>query len=148
MAIFASNPLAEAYIAEGRKAEMPERQRYCLDIARELYFLQVRNLLYDRLASSRYMTAERGHAHRRLEPNPTDGGYNLGDSLLYWKLAKSIELFTGHYGAGEFAVALRDLPTIAQDSKWFPNVRWPHPNVAATLPGWRKLVGVEPTAAR
>ncbi|MEN6533591.1 MAG: fimbrillin family protein, partial [Bryobacteraceae bacterium] len=116
----ASNPLADAYIAEAQKAEMPERQRYCLDIARELYFLQVRNLLYDRLASSRYMTAERSRAHRGLEPNPTDGGYNLGDSLLYWKLAKRIELLTDHYGAGEFSEFLSDLQGIKRGAEMAP----------------------------
>ncbi len=116
----ANHPLADAYIAEAQKAEMPERQRYCLDIARELYYLQVRNLLYDQLASNRYVTAERSHAYRSLEPSSTDGGYNLGDSLLYWKLAKSIELFTGHYGAGEFSEFLNDLPRIKRGAEMAP----------------------------
>lgn len=40
------SPLAAAYESAAAKADMDERRRYCLDIARELYFLKARDAFY------------------------------------------------------------------------------------------------------
>jgi hypothetical protein len=98
-------PLAAAYEAEAEKADSAERRRYCLDIARELYFLAARDAFYSRNAAGPYprlTAAKRG----------TRGGYILGDTLSYWSNAKLIEKFVASYGSGqlaETAQAARDL---------------------------------------
>jgi hypothetical protein len=111
----AESPLAQSYEAAAAKAEWPEARRYCLDIARELYFLKARDALYTRLAAEPY-------AH--LEPSKTSGelmslkpgkeGYTLGDSLRYWKASVGVEAFVEHYGAGQLVEARQDLERLVQ----------------------------------
>jgi hypothetical protein len=111
---FASSELAEAYLAEAGRAEMPERQRYALDVARELYFLRTREALYTRNQSGPYpklLTAPRGWMIR--EPGPVKGGYTLGDTLVFWKEAQLISRFVEQYGAGEYSKACQTLEALA-----------------------------------
>ena len=102
----ASSPLAAAYVAEADKSEMAERKRYCLDVARELYFLEARRSLYNRSQSGPYpklQTAPRGWLIPG--PGPVNGGYTLGDTLSFWKQAKAIDQFVDEYGSGRLQQA-------------------------------------------
>lgn len=78
-------PLAVAYEAEAAKAESAERQRYCLDIARELFFLKARDLFYTK--------------------NDATPRTLLKESLAYWKRAKRIDDFIASYDNGEIEQA-------------------------------------------
>jgi hypothetical protein len=103
-------PLAAEYEAEAAKTEMPERRRYCLDVAKELYFLKTRDLLYSRNAKEPYpFLGPARLGERILKPGPVDGGYTLGDSLAYWKRAKQIEKFVEGYGSGKLDESLNAL---------------------------------------
>jgi hypothetical protein len=95
------DPLAAAYESEAAKAESPERRRYCLDIARELYFLHARDAFYTKAAGGPYpaLNPARNSA-RILTPGPVAGGFTLGDSLTYWKNAKLTEDFVDAYDNG------------------------------------------------
>jgi hypothetical protein len=94
-------PLAAAYEAEGAKAASAERQRYCLDIVRELYFLKARDTFYTRNAAEPYPQLNPAKGGTRImTQGPSGGGYTLGDTLAYWRNAKEIEKFVESYGAG------------------------------------------------
>jgi hypothetical protein len=89
----AAVPLAAAYESAAAKAGSAERQRYCLDIARELYFLGARDAFYNRNAAGPYprlIPAKKG----------VPGGYTVADTLSYWKSAKLIDGFVESYGSG------------------------------------------------
>lgn len=97
-------PLAASYAAEAERADSAERRRYCLDIARELYFLAARDAFLTRNAANPYTqlpAAKRGTRIRT--PGPVSGGYTLGDTLAYWNNAKLIEKFIATYDAGQLA---------------------------------------------
>jgi hypothetical protein len=105
-----SDPVAENYEAEAAKAEMPERRRYCLDIARELHFLKVVEVLRARLAASPYPGAPLDkRKYKSMEPGSAAGGYTLGDTLRYWKFTKQMEQFTDAYAGGRLDEAARTL---------------------------------------
>lgn len=91
---FAESPLAHAYEEEAARTEWAEARRYCLDIARELYFLKARDVLYAKAAAGPYP---------RLEADK--GSYTLADSLRFWKASVAIEKFVEHYGAGRLVEA-------------------------------------------
>jgi hypothetical protein len=94
-------PLAAAYEAEAANANSAERQRYCLDVARELYFLKARDAFYSRNAAEPYpMLNPAKGGTRILTAGPVSGGFTLGDTLSYWKNAKAIERFVESYGSG------------------------------------------------
>jgi hypothetical protein len=109
---FVTVPLAAEYEAAAATATMAESRRYCLDIARELYFLQTRDTLNARNASGDYPSLPGGTSKPTLLPGPIDEHYTLADTLAYWKLALQIQAFTDHYGEGGHAEALKDLKQI------------------------------------
>ena len=77
-------PLAAAYETEAAKATSAERQRYCLDIARELYFLKARDEFYSRNAAGPYPQLNPAKGGTRIRTaGPVEGGYTLGDTLSY-----------------------------------------------------------------
>ncbi len=94
-----SSPAA-SYEDEARKSAFAERKRYCLDIARELYFLKVRDALYSRSAGGPYPRLERAAGRRTLDTGTEDGRFTVGDSLAFWKQALAIEGFVTAYGEG------------------------------------------------
>jgi len=106
-------PLAEAYESAAANADSTERQRYCLDIARELYFLGVRDAFYSRNAAGSYprLTPAKGGTH--ILAGSASDGYTLGDTLSYWKNAKLIDKFTQSYGSGR----LQDTMQAAEELK-------------------------------
>ena len=119
---------------------MPERRRYCLDIARELHFLKVRDALLARLAASPYPGAPLDkRKYKSTEPGSAAGGYTLGDTLRYWKFAKQIEQFSDAYAAGRLDDAGRVLRRCHNKACNDPR----HPRAIPTrpLPGFSALHG-------
>ena len=95
-------PLAAAYEDAAAKSETAERRRYCLDIARELYFLKARDIFYTRTAAGPYPQMNPAPKSMRImTAGPVDGGFTLGDSLVYWERSKQIEQFVQSYDAGK-----------------------------------------------
>ena len=88
---------------------MSERRRYCLDIARELYFLSVRDALWARHAAGPYPAGEMTKKFRALDPGSLQDGYTMGDSLRYWNQARRIEQFTTAYANGRLDAAVEAL---------------------------------------
>ena len=102
----ATVPAADAWVAEASRSEMPERRRYCLDMARELYFLQVREQLGAKVAQNPYPTAPlKGGAHS-MAPGSREEGYTMGDSFRYWQGVKQLDRFVELYGNGRFDEAI------------------------------------------
>lgn len=114
---FASSPLALSYVQAAASSSMAERRRYCLDVARELFFLKVRDALYRQNASGDYPSLPEEAPGRLLTPGPVKGRYTLGDTLAYWKFALQIERFVEDYGAGRLHQATLDLERIGALAK-------------------------------
>jgi hypothetical protein len=99
----ATSPAAEAWGAEAASAGYADRRRYCLDIARELYFLATRERLASRLAAQTPYPASTTPSRKRArspEQSAPGEGYSLGDSLRFWKLARQVDAFDTAYGDG------------------------------------------------
>jgi hypothetical protein len=106
----ARSPAAGAYEAEAAQAKDPERKRYCLEIARELHFLAVRDALYAQAAGGPYPGTEVDRRKvRSMEPGSLETGYSMGDSLRFWKTTKQVERFIQHYDEGRYPEAARTL---------------------------------------
>jgi hypothetical protein len=106
----AQAPAAEAYEAEAAHAEMPERSRYCLDIARELLFLEVRKTLHARAATTPYPNGPQDRTKvRSLEAGSKEKGYSMGDALRFWDHERRIGRFEQQYADGRFAEAVKTL---------------------------------------
>ncbi len=114
---FVSSPLAAKYEDAAAQSQMLERRRYCLDIARELYFLKTRDELYARNAAGDYPTLQKAAPQTILGAGPVDNRYTIKDTLTYWKLAGQIEQFVDAYGSGHYNEAHRDLDAIALTEK-------------------------------
>lgn len=114
---FISSPLADSYEQAAAKADMAERQRYCLDVARELYFLRVRDALDLRNSSGDYPSLPTEARGQSLLRGPIDGRYTLGDTVEFWKLAQQIETFVEDYGAGRYHQAAGALHQISVPAK-------------------------------
>lgn len=116
---FVSSRIAAEYEQAAMKSAMAERRRYCLDVAREFYFLAARDALYRRNASGDYPFLPQEayiHPFNLLKRGPVDGRYTVGDTLAYWKLALQIQSFVEDYGAGRFHQARADLQQIGTPS--------------------------------
>jgi hypothetical protein len=111
-----SDPLAAQYEAEASRSGSLERKRYCLDIARELYFLKVRDALYSKNAAGPYpKLGPAPRAYRALQDGPADGGFTLGDSLRFWEMARNIEQIVEAYNVGQYervAALIETLPAV------------------------------------
>ncbi|MGH9162513.1 MAG: hypothetical protein ACRD2X_21310 [Vicinamibacteraceae bacterium] len=110
----ARSPAAAAYEAEAGHASHPERVRYCLDIARELHYLAVRDALYARAAAGPYPSREPDSQKKRsMAPGSPEAGYSMGDSLRFWTMTRRIEAFVQHYDEGRYPEAARALEALA-----------------------------------
>ena len=109
---FVNSSLASEYESAAAKSTMAERRRFCLDVAREICFLGVRDELYRRDASADYPGLAQEAPGNLLKPGPIVGRYTLGDTLDYWKLAGEIEAFVKDYGSGHLHQTLLDLEKI------------------------------------
>jgi len=104
MQLVVSDSTAEKYEKAAGESDSQERRRYCLDIARELLYLRVRDLLTNREKGSVYSSAE-VDAKRFRDPavGSHESGYTLGDSLEYWKAARLLHDMDAAYADGQFA---------------------------------------------
>lgn len=99
---------AKKYQDAAVKADSLERRRYCLDIARELLYLDVRNLLEHYQAMNPYDSAD-ANAKRFRDPAPGDTahGYTLGDSLAFWVSVRLLRTMDQAYADGDFSRVTR-----------------------------------------
>jgi hypothetical protein len=111
---FVSSLLAAKYEDAAAQSQMLERRRYCLDIARELYFLKTRDKLYARNAAGDYPSLQRSAPQTALGAGPVDNRYTIKDTLAYWKLAGQIQQFVDAYGSGHYDEARADLDAIGR----------------------------------
>ena len=88
---------------------MSERQRYCLDIARELYYLKAIDALYTRDAADDYPALENVARRTVVGTGSVTSGYTIEDTVQYWKLASQIKRFVDNYGSGFYGKARTDL---------------------------------------
>lgn len=132
---FVDSSLAHQYEEKAATATSKEARRYLLDVARELYFLKLRDALYARNSSGFYPKRRnfvhpwdlreeklpmwevfahslRSFWHVQTLVHNSDGflnGYTLGDSTEFWQLAGKIRKFVDDYGDGSFVAAAEDL---------------------------------------
>ncbi|HEY0307556.1 MAG TPA: hypothetical protein VGB94_05305 [Acidobacteriaceae bacterium] len=114
---FTSSPRAEEYVKAAVQAPMLERRRYCLDVARELYFLQTRDTLYSKNASTDYPALPEASKQHLLSKGPVDHRYTMGDTLSYWEFAGQLRQFVQAYGEGRYQDAKAALQAIPAPSK-------------------------------
>jgi hypothetical protein len=98
-----SDATAAKYVEAAASAPSPERRRYCLDIARELLYLDVRDLLQKRQAKDPYATD--GVDEKRFRdpaPGAVTQGYTLGNSLAFWSSVRLLHSMDQAYGDGKF----------------------------------------------
>lgn len=132
---FVASSLAHQYEEKAAGATSNESKRYLLDVARELYFLKLRDALYARNSSGFYpkhgtlmhtwdmdqdklpmrdvfWNSLQSFWHLQMLVRTGGGfltGYTLGDSTEFWRLAGQIQKFVDDYGNGNFAAATQDL---------------------------------------
>ncbi|MDR3724635.1 MAG: hypothetical protein P4K83_09135 [Terracidiphilus sp.] len=106
---FASSSLASEYEAAAAKAETQEKRRYCLDIARELLFLEARDKLYARNQTGIYQALADAEPPEVKGRGPVNAHYTVEDTVLFWNAAIRIEDFVRAYGEGDFARARKDM---------------------------------------
>jgi len=106
-------PVAGLYEAEADKADMAERRRYCLDIARELYFLEIRKKLRSPDSGHPYPAdaADRSKV-RSTQSGSKEKGYSMGDSLRFWQRERQIAKFEQQYNDGRLKEAATTLEQI------------------------------------
>jgi hypothetical protein len=135
---FVTSSSAHQYEEMAAIATSNESKRYLLDVAREIYFLKLRDALYTRDSSGFYpkrgilMRAWDMHQEnlpmRVVFENSLESfwhiqtimrtgygfltGYTPGDSTEFWRLASQVQNFVDDYGNGNFAAATKDLGDI------------------------------------
>jgi hypothetical protein len=99
----ARDATAEKYEEAAKAADSMERKRYCLDVARELYYLRVRDRMLAQESASLY-SSESVDAKRFRDPSAGDAavGYTLGDSIKFWSAARVLRKLDDEYAAGDF----------------------------------------------
>jgi hypothetical protein len=132
---FVTYPLARQYEEKAAASKSAEAKRYLLDVARELYFLKLRDALYARNSEEFYprrteiihpwnirdeklpmrtifWNSLRSFGHFGTLAHSGYGflrGYTIGDSLEFQRLATQIHVLVNDYGEGNFAAAAKDL---------------------------------------
>ena len=98
-----NDPVAARYEKAANEADSQERRRYCLDIARELLYLRLRDLLSDMQKENVYPSTN-VDARRFRDPAPgsREKGYTLGDTLHYWSTVRLLHDMDVAYGDGQF----------------------------------------------
>jgi hypothetical protein len=98
-----SDEIAYKYAEAARSASSLERRRYCLDIAREMLYLDVRDAVQKEQAKSPYATAAvDGSRFRDPKPGDLTLGYTLGDSLKFWESVRLLHVMDQAYADGNF----------------------------------------------
>jgi hypothetical protein len=107
---------ASKYEQAASAADSLERKRYCLDIARELLYLRVRDLLQQREARNPYNSSP-VDVKRFRDPAPGDTahGYTLGDTLSFWDNVQLLHALDQAYAAGDFQAVTQMLGKVKRD---------------------------------
>ena len=111
-----SDATAEKYEQAAAAAPI-ERKRYCLDIARELLYLRVRDLLLAQETAFPY-PAGRANEKRFRDPAPGDAsGYTLGDTLQFWSRVRLLHQLDDEYSSGNFKQFISTLTQFASEPR-------------------------------
>lgn len=113
----ASSEFGAKYERAAEQSEIPERRRYCLDIARELYFENTLDALYRKNPAEYYKPSVGGTQSNQQNSNGNGQGYDIQDTVSYWKKAAEIESFVEAYGKGRYDDAGRILGALIQSEK-------------------------------
>lgn len=117
MKAVASSELGAKYEQAAEQSKILERRRYCLDIARELYFERARDALYQQNPAQDYKPSTRGVQPTQERSSGNGQGYDVQDTVSYWMKAREIESFVEAYGNGRYDDASRVLEAIAGNDK-------------------------------
>jgi hypothetical protein len=110
--------LAAQYAQAATGADSLERERYCLDIARLLYYLRLRERLMAEEASSPYASWP-VDVQRFRDPAPESSSgnakaYTLGDSERFWSLVRTLHRMDAEYANGDFVAFRATLAHLAR----------------------------------
>lgn len=95
---------ADAWEHAAEQANSLERRRYCLDIARELLYLHLRDRTLAAEAALPYPEASPDEKrYRDPAPGSVATGYTLGDSLHFWSQVRLLHHLDQLYADGQFA---------------------------------------------
>jgi len=109
---------AAKYEKAADEATSQERKRYCLDIARELLYLHIRDLVTRAQAKDLYPAAAVDQKRfRDPAPGTKSSGYTLGDTLEFWNEARFLHDMDAAYAQGQFDVVVKMLSQITIDGK-------------------------------
>ena len=102
-----SDELAAQYEVAAAKAASAERERYCLDIARQLYYLRLREQVMAEEAANPY-ASQSVDVQRFRDPAPESASgtartYTLGDSERYWSQVRTLHHLDQEFANGDFA---------------------------------------------
>ena len=116
---FVSDALAVKYEQAAASAgDQAERERFLLDVASLLYYLQLRDKA---MSGSRQCLCHRaGDCAQFQDPQSGDvapGHYDLGDSVAYWDIARVLHLLDQQYANGEFGEFRSTLTQLSLDGK-------------------------------
>jgi len=110
-----SDPLAAKYEQAAAAAlDEPERARYCLDIARTLYYLTLRDKVMAAEAANPY-AGGRVDAPRFRDLHPegkNNGEYTMGDTLAFWSMVRTLHRLDQQYANGNFQEFRATLPQL------------------------------------
>ena len=117
---FVSDALAVKYEQAAASAgDQAERERFLLDVASLLYYLQLRDKAMSAEAVNAYATGQADSAQFQ-DPQSGDvapGHYDLGDSVAYWDIARVLHLLDQQYANGEFGEFRSTLTQLSLDGK-------------------------------
>ena len=116
-----SDELAAQYEAAAAKAGSTERERYCLDIARQLYYLRLREQVMAEEAANPYVS-QPVDVQRFRDPAPESASgsataYTLGDSERYWWLVRTLHRLDQEFANGDFAGFRKTLAELSTAGK-------------------------------
>ncbi len=103
----APDKLAAKYEQAAEAAGSLERRRYCLDIARTLYYLRLRDRVMAQEAANPYASGPVDQERFR-DPAPESAvgapakAYTLGDSEQFWSRVRTLHRLDQEYADGEF----------------------------------------------
>jgi hypothetical protein len=118
MTVITNDSTAKNYEQAAASSNALERKRYCLDIARELLYLDIRDLVMAREKASVYPAAV-VDAKRFRDPahGSEKTGYTLGDSLSFWSDIRMLHQMDDDYAEGKFSAVGLDIKKLNLDTR-------------------------------
>jgi len=115
-----SDALAAKYEqAAANAGDQAERQRFLLDVASLLYYLQLRDKAMSAEAANAYAGGQTDSAQFQ-DPQSGDaapGQYDLGDSVAYWNIARVLHRLDQQYANGDFSEFRSTLTQLSLDQE-------------------------------